>query len=414
MIIQEILTVPSNDPREELDSILAELCELVLSNQEKDSEYYGMVGACVLGPEGQKVCRTSYQDNKKYVHAERAAIEAYGDISPECIVVTTLSPCNSPMNDRAGESCEDLIAEYGIEHVYSGYKDPTQGGDDSIETRNEKLRELCKRLADTFLDEARKKKRKSRGGGYFFPGYGYYGGGVGSSEGGDGGGGESKSGMAEGSESYPEILYHGSTQEINGPLTPRQAGDIGGAKKSNKNAIYATDDPNFAIAYSLAERGSDTGTLGWKKDPHLIFFGGKIRHGQNVYIHILPTRDEQGRPLFVRGAADAEWYSRPGVKEVTPTEVKPLPVDQYLHLLRKPTPEEQKIFQANKAKAKQGVAENFADGRVKGKSRPGRVKRSGASCSGSVTDLRKRAKNASGERARMYHWCANMKSGKKK
>jgi len=61
-----------------------------------------------------------------------------------------------------------------------------------------------------------------------------------------------------------------------------------------------------------------------------------------------------------------------------------------------------------------GVAENFADGRVKGKSRPGRVKRSGASCNGSVTDLRKRAKNASGEKARMYHWCANMKSGKKK
>jgi len=210
VIIQEILTAPSNDPREELDSILAELCELVLSNQEKDSEYYGMVGACVLGPEGQKVCRTSYQDNKKYVHAERAAIEAYGDISPECIVVTTLSPCNSPMNDRAGESCEDVIASYNIEHVYCGYKDPTQEGDDSIETKNSKLRELCKRLADTFLKE------------------------------------------------------------------------------------------------------------------------------------------------------------------------------------------------------------NFADGRVKGKSRPGRVKKSGASCKGSVTDLRARAKRASGERAKMYHWCANMKSGKKK
>lgn len=61
-----------------------------------------------------------------------------------------------------------------------------------------------------------------------------------------------------------------------------------------------------------------------------------------------------------------------------------------------------------------GVGENFADGKVKGKSRPGRVKKSGASCSGSVTDLRKRAKNASGEKAKMYHWCANMKSGKKK
>ena len=63
---------------------------------------------------------------------------------------------------------------------------------------------------------------------------------------------------------------------------------------------------------------------------------------------------------------------------------------------------------------KQGVTENFADGKVKGKSRPGRVKRAGASCNGSVTDLRKKAKNASGEKAKMYHWCANMKSGKKK
>ena len=58
--------------------------------------------------------------------------------------------------------------------------------------------------------------------------------------------------------------------------------------------------------------------------------------------------------------------------------------------------------------------ENFADGKKKGKSRPGRVKRSGASCKGSVTSLRKKAKNASGERAKMYHWCANMKSGRNK
>ena len=58
--------------------------------------------------------------------------------------------------------------------------------------------------------------------------------------------------------------------------------------------------------------------------------------------------------------------------------------------------------------------ENFADGKKKGKSRPGRVKKAGASCNGSVTDLRKRAKNSSGEKAKMYHWCANMKSGKKK
>lgn len=68
----------------------------------------------------------------------------------------------------------------------------------------------------------------------------------------------------------------------------------------------------------------------------------------------------------------------------------------------------------NEIITEQSVTENFADGKVKGKSRPGRVKRAGASCDGSVTDLRARAKNASGEKAKMYHWCANMKSGRKK
>ena len=65
-------------------------------------------------------------------------------------------------------------------------------------------------------------------------------------------------------------------------------------------------------------------------------------------------------------------------------------------------------------KKNEDIDENFADGKKKGKSRPGRVKRSGASCNGSVTALRKRAKNSSGEKRRMYHWCANMKSGRKK
>lgn len=59
------------------------------------------------------------------------------------------------------------------------------------------------------------------------------------------------------------------------------------------------------------------------------------------------------------------------------------------------------------------LQENYADGKVKGKSRPGRVKRSGASCKGSVTSLRAKAKKYGGEKGKMYHWCANMKAGKK-
>ena len=60
------------------------------------------------------------------------------------------------------------------------------------------------------------------------------------------------------------------------------------------------------------------------------------------------------------------------------------------------------------------LEENFADGKRKGKSRPGRFKKAGVSCKGSVTSLRKKAKNSSGERQKGYHWCANMKSGRKK
>jgi len=66
-----------------------------------------------------------------------------------------------------------------------------------------------------------------------------------------------------------------------------------------------------------------------------------------------------------------------------------------------------------KQKEKSTIEENYADKKVKGKSRPGRVKRAGASCKGSVTELRKKAKKYGGEKGKMYHWCANMKGGKK-
>lgn len=60
------------------------------------------------------------------------------------------------------------------------------------------------------------------------------------------------------------------------------------------------------------------------------------------------------------------------------------------------------------------VKENFADGQIKGRSRPGRVRRAGASCKGSVTALRAKAKKYGGEKGKMIHWCANMKAGKKR
>ena len=164
MIIQEILTAPSNDPREELDSILAELCEMVVDGQLQDPEYFGMVAACVICPDGSRVYGINYAaKNGLRVHAERAALDKTPTPGPECIVVTTLSPCNTARvpdhRERYGEDCQQLLDDFGIEHVYCGYKNPEEDPDTSIETKNPKILELCKRFADTILSEARKKKR---------------------------------------------------------------------------------------------------------------------------------------------------------------------------------------------------------------------------------------------------------------
>jgi len=58
------------------------------------------------------------------------------------------------------------------------------------------------------------------------------------------------------------------------------------------------------------------------------------------------------------------------------------------------------------------MAENFHDGRNPG--RKGLSKRVGVNTKASVSSLRKTAKNSSGEKQRMSHWLANMKSGREK
>lgn len=60
----------------------------------------------------------------------------------------------------------------------------------------------------------------------------------------------------------------------------------------------------------------------------------------------------------------------------------------------------------------ESVGENFADGKKPG--RKGLAKRMGVPTKASVSRLRQIAKSSSGEKARMAHWMANMKSGKKK
>jgi predicted chitinase/pyrimidine deaminase RibD-like protein/GNAT superfamily N-acetyltransferase len=142
------------------DLILIDLCQLVIDRQQLDSKKYGMVGACV-SDKGHKVFATTTQLGKKWQHAERNAIDLYrrkyGELSKNCVVITTLSPCDSDMDDRYGSNCTDIISEANIKRVYCGYVDPTQKNILSKftvkVTKNTDIKDLCKKLAWTFLGD---------------------------------------------------------------------------------------------------------------------------------------------------------------------------------------------------------------------------------------------------------------------
>ena len=161
--IVEIKPIPkpvseSQDTSLDLDKILVDLCAMVVKGKQRKPDYYGMVAAAVVDPDGRVVKAVNHRDDAsdKRVHGERAAIEAYerkyGRVTPDCTIVTTLSPCSERMDDRYGESCEDLLDDYGITDIYCGYQDPTQDSGYTV-TDNEKIKELCKAFADTFLGD---------------------------------------------------------------------------------------------------------------------------------------------------------------------------------------------------------------------------------------------------------------------
>lgn len=148
---------------DKLDDILVRLCDMVVVGQRKDPELYGMVAAAVLDPDNNCVAALNYRAHESDVHGERAAIEAYknrfGKIPEGSIILTTCSPCTEPMPERAGDSCKDLISSTPVHKVYAGYRDPSQetwGGDKTYHleiTRNQKIQQLCKAFADTWLNQ---------------------------------------------------------------------------------------------------------------------------------------------------------------------------------------------------------------------------------------------------------------------
>jgi pyrimidine deaminase RibD-like protein len=147
---------------DKLDRILVRLCELAIKSHGADPDNHGAVASAVLDPDNNCVASGSYRLNNKWVHAERAAMEAYnrqfGDIPEGSIILTTCSPCTDAMPDRVGNSCKDMISASPVHKVYAGYRDPSQhtwGGDKTYHlqiTRNKKIQALCEMFASTWLD----------------------------------------------------------------------------------------------------------------------------------------------------------------------------------------------------------------------------------------------------------------------
>lgn len=148
---------------EKLDQLLVGLIEMIIGAHQYDPQGFGMVAAGVLDNQNRFVPAINYLDNEtgKHVHAERAAIDQYrkmhGDIEPGSIIITTLSPCtDEDMNERFDDSCDQLINFGPVRKVYCGYMDPTQEPNHHKTyhlkcTKNKKIEQLCKMIADTFL-----------------------------------------------------------------------------------------------------------------------------------------------------------------------------------------------------------------------------------------------------------------------
>lgn len=139
--------------------------------QRSDKKGKGVVAAGVIDVR-KSTYAVSFDDFEagKSIHAERVALnkhlEKYGRVGKNAWVVTTLSPCWHPDENREGESCTSLLlgegeVEQSVKNVYTGYIDPwqltreeyEQQGLNVRETNSEVLRKSCKNLFQFFEEE---------------------------------------------------------------------------------------------------------------------------------------------------------------------------------------------------------------------------------------------------------------------
>jgi pyrimidine deaminase RibD-like protein len=159
-------TQPVTEGREitklgKLDSVLERCIDMIYRGHETNPKKYGRVAACLIDNKNNHTYAINLPGpNGTRRHAERVAIDTHlkrhGRIGSNAIMVTTLSPCVDHMTERDGESCTELLSDYGIEKCYAGWQDPTQQPAEDYPfnlqvTDNADIFNTCQHIAASFL-----------------------------------------------------------------------------------------------------------------------------------------------------------------------------------------------------------------------------------------------------------------------
>jgi len=417
---------------------------MVTDGQESDKDY-GMVAAAVLDPDNRMVARLNRPGkNGKRIHAEHAAIIGYtkqhGDIPEGSIILTTLSPCNEPMDERDGSSCTDLINRTVVKKVYCGYMDPTQTSDtrqfNLMETGNREIRIQCKEFADTFLDHVHENIDQVAGIGFNGKQFNF-----------------SIRDLIAKAKDYPikklnpkifvkqlagrhedpeETLKRAQAAELKYPIIVVQDGDtfmiadgthrvqkalMNKLPTINAHVIPVEDMAEFskksvdgAMSEGLEkEYLSQISNLSWKpvnrsvwntiQDEGLDEEQDAPNHTDWVMASLtIDPKDAQALQAFDNDAVEDFNRFDINLKDRYPGLTDLINYDRGTVTIVKPI--------------NQGIDENFADG--KNPQDKGDSKRYGVPTKASISTLRKFAKTHSGRAAQLAHWAANMKSGKRK
>ena len=403
MILNDFAQPKSKFSNDKLDAVLAELCGMVIEGQQDNPDFYGMVAAAVLDPQGRLVTGVNYLYGDERIHAERAAIdkyeEEYGALPKGSIVITTLSPCCEDTHDnRYGISCTDLLNQKHIKLAYCGYSDPSQDNTHEqftiIITGNNKIKQLCKKLADTFL-----KKDIN----------------------------EDNSKVVTRIDSTPikdfssnmPTYYHTKDWSQSGQFDPgskipkkftgKEKGTFAG--DPHRTALYATGNADETRFIEITDLSGQSYVYFDKKDLP------KIR-ARKAYLTVFPADN-----FKVTNPNTGEYFSsNPG----KPVKQEPI-TDPFQYItsqgwivrttdnLNKILSQAKQLHKQNKIKSYGGegmdVQENFADG--KGPGRPGDSQRHGIPKGATMADFVK-ASHSAGRKGQLARWQINMRKGKKK